>query len=266
MGAAVLCGLFALFKVLPKDLVNRVLSLYFVALGAGAVAATVYPFVARLLPRSWRLRSFGMKGMRLPLLKASLSLSTHMLKASGVGEVADVCQRAEPHTGSTCSEQSAKGCWTGPILADGHGLAQLCMLLNPTVKSLRAATCMHSCSPCVPHACCQLVPHAQGDTADILQCAAKILVYMQEPLDWSFNVPEALSLLAAGLFCLWYHRQRHWLANNVLGLCFSIQGIEHLSVGAVQTGVILLSGLFFYDIFFVFFTPVMASPSQAPSH
>ena len=36
-----------------------------------------------------------------------------------------------------------------------------------------------------------------------------------------------------------------------------LQGIEHLSVGAVQTGVILLSGLFFYDIFFVFFTPVM---------
>ena len=82
----------------------------------------------------------------------------------------------------------------------------------------------------------------------------------QEPLDWSFNLPEALSLAAAGLFCLWYHRQRHWLANNALGLAFSIQGIEHLSVGAVQTGVILLSGLFFYDIFFVFFTPVMARP------
>ena len=72
MGAAVLCGLFALFKVLPKDLVNRVLSLYFVALGAGAVAATIYPFVAKLMPQSWRARSFGMKGMRVPLLKASI--------------------------------------------------------------------------------------------------------------------------------------------------------------------------------------------------
>ena len=72
MGAAVLCGLFALFKVLPKDLVNRVLSLYFVALGAGAVAATIYPFVAKLMPQSWRTRSIGMKGMRLPLLKASI--------------------------------------------------------------------------------------------------------------------------------------------------------------------------------------------------
>ena len=89
MGAAVLCGLFALFKVLPKDLVNRVLSLYFVALGAGAVAATIYPFVAKLMPQSWRARSFGMKGMHLPLLKASLlafnTFTAHLtlLKADG---------------------------------------------------------------------------------------------------------------------------------------------------------------------------------------
>ena len=58
-------------------------------------------------------------------------------------------------------------------------------------------------------------------------------------------------------FCIWYFTHKHWLANNVLGLAFSVQGIEHLSLGAVTTGVILLSGLFFYDIFWVFCTPVM---------
>ena len=56
-----------------------------------------------------------------------------------------------------------------------------------------------------------------------------------------------------------YFKEKHWLANNVLGLAFSVQGIEHLSLGAVSTGVILLSGLFFYDIFWVFCTPVMVS-------
>ena len=54
-----------------------------------------------------------------------------------------------------------------------------------------------------------------------------------------------------------YYAQKHWLANNVLGLAFSVQGIEFLSLGSVQTGVILLTGLFFYDIFWVFCTPVM---------
>ncbi len=56
-----------------------------------------------------------------------------------------------------------------------------------------------------------------------------------------------------------YFKEKHWLANNVLGLAFSVQGIEHLSLGAVSTGVILLSGLFFYDIFWVFCTPVMVA-------
>ena len=66
IGGAVLCGLFALFKFLPKELVNRVLSLYFVALGALACTATVAPFVARLLPRSLRGRAWEVKQLTIP--------------------------------------------------------------------------------------------------------------------------------------------------------------------------------------------------------
>ena len=57
--------------------------------------------------------------------------------------------------------------------------------------------------------------------------------------------------------------KKHWLSNNALGLAFSITGVEHLSLGAVSTGVILLSGLFFYDIFWVFCTPVMVTVAKA---
>ena len=86
---------------------------------------------------------------------------------------------------------------------------------------------------------------------------------MQEPTDLSATVPELLCFLLSLGFCYWYQHSKHWLANNALGLAFSIQGIEHLSLGAVQTGVILLSGLFVYDIFWVFFTPVMVcAPRQ----
>lgn len=62
-----------------------------------------------------------------------------------------------------------------------------------------------------------------------------------------------------------YFKEKHWLANNALGLAFSVQGIEHLSLGAVSTGVILLAGLFFYDIFWVFCTPVMVSVVRSSS-
>lgn len=73
----------------------------------------------------------------------------------------------------------------------------------------------------------------------------------------SFTLPELAVALASTVFCLWYFFKKHWLASNVLGLAFSIQGIEHLSLGSVTNGVILLGGLFFYDIFWVFCTPVM---------
>jgi len=49
----------------------------------------------------------------------------------------------------------------------------------------------------------------------------------------------------------------------VLGLSFSLQGIEYLTIDSIQIGVILLVGLFFYDIFWVFFTPVMVSVAKS---
>jgi minor histocompatibility antigen H13 len=48
-----------------------------------------------------------------------------------------------------------------------------------------------------------------------------------------------------------------------LGLAFSVTGIEHLSLGAVSTGAILLAGLFVYDVFWVFCTPVMVTVAKS---
>ncbi|KAI3807909.1 hypothetical protein L1987_23846 [Smallanthus sonchifolius] len=43
----------------------------------------------------------------------------------------------------------------------------------------------------------------------------------------------------------------------------ALSGIEMLSLGSFTTGAILLAGLFFYDIFWVFFTPVMVSVAKS---
>ncbi|GAB4813141.1 hypothetical protein N2152v2_000187 [Parachlorella kessleri] len=91
----------------------------------------------------------------------------------------------------------------------------------------------------------------------------KLPAVLKEGLDISFTYLEGLIGLAASAFCTWYYTRKHWMANNVLGLAFSLQGIEHLSLGAVLNGVILLSGLFFYDIFWVFCTPVMVSVAKS---
>ena len=54
-----------------------------------------------------------------------------------------------------------------------------------------------------------------------------------------------------------------WASSLTHSCSFCMQGIEMLSLGSVQVGVILLSGLFFYDIFWVFFTPVMVTVAKS---
>jgi hypothetical protein len=46
-------------------------------------------------------------------------------------------------------------------------------------------------------------------------------------------------------------------------MCFSIQGIERFSIGSMKVASILLVGLFFYDIFWVFGTDVMVTVAKS---
>ncbi|XP_074573154.1 signal peptide peptidase 2-like [Curcuma longa] len=78
-----------------------------------------------------------------------------------------------------------------------------------------------------------------------------------------FTRSQVVASIPGTFFCVWYALKKHWLANNILGIAFCIQGIEMLSLGSFKTGAILLGGLFFYDIFWVFFTPVMVSVAKS---
>lgn len=78
-----------------------------------------------------------------------------------------------------------------------------------------------------------------------------------------FTRSQIVAAVPGTFFCAWYALRKHWLANNILGLAFCIQGIEMLSLGSFKTGAILLAGLFVYDIFWVFFTHVMVSVAKS---
>lgn len=59
------------------------------------------------------------------------------------------------------------------------------------------------------------------------------------------------------------YSSQHWIANNLLGLAFAINGVELLHLNNLQTGALLLGGLFFYDIFWVFGTNVMVTVAKS---
>jgi len=56
--------------------------------------------------------------------------------------------------------------------------------------------------------------------------------------------------------------RRHWITNNLLGIGFAIYGIVGLHLASFKAGVLLLSGLFIYDVFWVFATDVMTTVAK----
>jgi minor histocompatibility antigen H13 len=70
-------------------------------------------------------------------------------------------------------------------------------------------------------------------------------------LTLEFNMAQLISFIFSVIICGLYLKTKTWYLNNVLGICFCLQGIERFSLGTYKIGAILLIGLFFYDIFWV---------------
>ncbi|XP_054167096.1 minor histocompatibility antigen H13-like [Oppia nitens] len=82
-------------------------------------------------------------------------------------------------------------------------------------------------------------------------------------IDFRFDTRDFVTVGLCSAFGVWYLLQKHWIANNIFGLAFAINGVELLHLNSVKTGCILLGGLFFYDIFWVFATDVMVTVAKS---
>mmetsp|Transcript_16076 Transcript_16076/g.30366 ORF Transcript_16076/g.30366 Transcript_16076/m.30366 type:complete len:390 (+) Transcript_16076:3378-4547(+) len=82
-------------------------------------------------------------------------------------------------------------------------------------------------------------------------------------LDIDFTLADIVSFIASAIFSFFYFQKKHWVMNNVFGICFCLKGIERFSLGTYKIGAILLIGLFFYDIFWVFGTDVMVTVAKS---
>lgn len=82
-------------------------------------------------------------------------------------------------------------------------------------------------------------------------------------IDIELTAPELVSLIGSLIFTVFYFKTKKWYLNNVFGIVFCLQGIEKFSLGTYKIGAILLVGLFFYDIFWVFGTEVMVTVAKS---
>lgn len=84
----------------------------------------------------------------------------------------------------------------------------------------------------------------------------------QDLIDYDFTTYDIICLIISLIIGIWYLLKKHWIANNLFGVAFAVNGVELLHLNNVVTGLILLSGLFIYDVFWVFGTNVMVSTRQ----
>lgn len=68
----------------------------------------------------------------------------------------------------------------------------------------------------------------------------------------------AVSALLVGVYLV----TKNWIISNLLALSLSLNAIALMSLDSFRTGAIMLGGLFVYDIFWVFATPVMVSVAR----
>jgi len=78
-----------------------------------------------------------------------------------------------------------------------------------------------------------------------------------------FTVIHLVTLFGSLLLTAYYVATKNWIASNIFGLAFAFNAIQMLSIDSFKTGMILLSGLFFYDIFWVFGTEVMVTVAKS---
>lgn len=81
-------------------------------------------------------------------------------------------------------------------------------------------------------------------------------------IDYKFTSYDIICFIISVVIGVWYVYKKHWIANNLFGVAFAVNGVELLHLKKIITGCILLGGLFVYDIFWVFGTNVMVTVAK----
>jgi len=85
----------------------------------------------------------------------------------------------------------------------------------------------------------------------------------EDIINYKFSSHDIVCLIISTVIGVWYLLKKHWIANNLFGFAFAVNGVELLHLNNIVTGCILLSGLFVYDIFWVFGTNVMVTVARS---
>ncbi|OAP56611.1 hypothetical protein AYL99_08723 [Fonsecaea erecta] len=100
------------------------------------------------------------------------------------------------------------------------------------------------------------------DLRAILYTKARLEFHVHEliTIKTFVEILDAISLiLSAGIVYIHTFVAKPWFLTNFLGFSFCYGSLQYMTPTTAWTGTLVLSALFFYDIYFVFFTPMMVT-------
>lgn len=82
-------------------------------------------------------------------------------------------------------------------------------------------------------------------------------------VDLSLSKFDIVCLVLSATCAIFYAVTRHWVTNNIMATIFTLFALENMFLESFQVGSIMLIGLFFYDVFWVFGTDVMETVAKS---
>ena len=97
---------------------------------------------------------------------------------------------------------------------------------------------------------------------NILGAKLRVRIYVSKIFSASFRVSTSdVTGLLVAIITLGYYNfvDKPWWVTNLLGISFAYNAMQLMSPSTFWTGTMILSALFVYDIYFVFYTPLMVT-------
>ena len=106
-----------------------------------------------------------------------------------------------------------------------------------------------------------LLSSLSGGAVDSMD-ESKIIDTKIKSFEIQITLLDIICFVLSVISVLIYFFSKSWIYNNILAIFFCIHALQLIFLGNFKNGALLLSLLFFYDIFFVFGTDVMVTVAK----
>jgi hypothetical protein len=270
IGSAVLLSLYLVFRFVPKEYINLIIKAYFFVFGTAVLQHRFYTIIAQLIPRrSLKQIDKPIFRIRLPAItwpdpvdpSKRLSYIPSFILALFV-DSKPTASTAAAAIATVTATATAPNATTAPVTTSTDSSTDNLAQVQAAAAGMAAAASSMSGLGSIAGFAAAAAAGAEAAAAAVSPGSSSTTPSTDENVI-QFGYLDLGALLMSLVVSVLYLQHNHWTASNLLGIAFCIQGIELLGLGSFFNGLVLLCGLFVYDVFWVFGTDVMVTVAKS---